>query len=138
MAEEVAPGIFVHHADIHPVGRVGAGKAVAHPDILLRQVIHHFGIEAVEVFRFKGDIKVVPVNGIAGDVIAHDEFIFRAPAGEFAGIDHEGAGIGEGALSQFYGLPREGFRAELVMDFIRKTESDVKEGILRVSKHGWY
>lgn len=111
MAEEVAPGIFVHHADIHPVGRVGAGKAVAYPDILLRQVIHHFGVEAVEVFRFKGDIKIVPVNGVAGDVIEHDEFIFRTPAGEFAGIDHEGAGIGEGALSQFHGLPRERFRA---------------------------
>src|SRR5260370_8272806 len=59
------------------------------------QIRQSFRIEPAKAFARHGLIHGAPTHGGFGELIAHDELVFRTPAGELPGVYTEGAATRE-------------------------------------------
>ena len=98
------PSHLRHEADLHAGVLVGAAVSVHHIDLLAREL---FLAEFAEVFPglvVDGFVVgallvgVVPPNVVFRVLVHDDVFVFGRAAGEYAGIDREGARLGQVGL----------------------------------------
>ena len=100
LGEQAVPGLLGEDRDLEAVGGVRAGVSVETEDVLLgAHVLHHLGVDGVEVGRGNGLVDLAPGNVAVdlGGVL--EELVVRAAAGAGTRVAVEGAVGGQHALA---------------------------------------
>ena len=84
--EQAVPGIFGNDPDRQAVGRVGAAIAILNECFLALEVIHHAGVDDIELVGADRLIDRTPPDVVLDRVVLDHEFILGRAAGIFAGL----------------------------------------------------
>ena len=120
--EQSVPGKFRYHAHVDRMRGIGAPDEVLHKVVPAFHMFEHIGVKRVKAFGAHFGI-VVPPNGISDAVGLDNVFVFRGPAGEFAGGYQKGATFAQGAFAALKsGFHKRGF-FQVVIDIAQPLDA---------------
>src|SRR5579859_1421147 len=83
------------HPDGKCVGRIGAAMTVLDEYVAALQVGESFRIEPAKAFARHGLVHGAPIHRGFGELVTHNELVFRTTAGELPGVYTKGAATRE-------------------------------------------
>ena len=96
--KEILAGQLVDDAEGLGILGVRSGEAVENEHVLILQIRRDLGIDGVEPGLVHGPVHLAPGDVVMDSGGVHNELVVGAAAGVLPGLDHQGSGVGQGAL----------------------------------------
>jgi len=108
---------------------ISAGEAVLNKDVAALEVAEDTGEQHVEGIGGEGAVVIAPPDPFFGRGFADDEFVGGGAGGVFAGVDDEGAFLGDPAFAAEDGFLIESGSGEVPVDALEVVEAVVVDAV---------
>ena len=98
MDEQILTGQLIDDAEALGILGVRPGEAVENENVLVLEIRRDLGIDGVEPGLVHGPVHLAPGDVVMDGGGIHNELVVGAAAGVLPGLDHQGSGVGQGAL----------------------------------------